>query len=135
MSFFPQGVLHINPMLAFSKENGHVAYITAGMQLYTHEENDRTSFLMISAQFCVNDMAKQAEIAQAFGVPPLAIKRAVKLYREEGVRGFFKPRQRRSAAVLTPDVCTQVRGLFDSGLGLTAVATQTNLNLHGQPGG
>jgi hypothetical protein len=127
MPFFPQGVIHINPMLAFSMENGRVAYITAGMQLYTHEENDRTSFLMISAQFCANGMAKQAEIAHAFGVPSLAIKRAVKLYREEGVRGFFKPRQQRSAAVLTPDVCTQVQGLFDSGLGLTEVATQTNL--------
>lgn len=127
MPFFPQGVVHINHMLAFSKENGRVAYVTAGLQLYTHEESDRASFLMIAAQFCANGIAKQAEIVQAFGVPSLAIKRAVKVYRQEGTRGFFKPRERRSAAVLTPDVRTQVQCLFDSGMGIAEVAGQTNL--------
>jgi transposase-like protein len=127
MPFFPQGVIHINPMLAFSKENGRIAYVTAGMQLYTHAENDRVAFLMITAQFCANGMAKQAEIARAFGVPLLSIKRAVKLFREEGTRGFFKLRKSRSAAVLTPDVLAQVQGLFDGGLGITEVAGQIGL--------
>jgi hypothetical protein len=57
----------------------------------------------------------------------LSIKRAVKLFREEGTRGFFKLRKSRSAAVLTPDVLAQVQGLFDGGLGITEVAGQIGL--------
>ena len=127
MPFFPQGVTHINNMLAFSRENGRVTYVTGNMQLYTHEENDTVAFRMITAQFCTNGIAKQAEIVRSFGVPSLAVKRAVKLYRQEGTRGFYKPRKVRSAAVLTPEVCAQVQLLFDSGMEITEVAEQTDL--------
>lgn len=124
MPFFPQGVTHINNMLAFSKENGRIAYVTGSMQLYTHEENDSVSFRMITAQFCANGIAKQAQIASTFGLPTLAVKRAVKLYRSEGTRGFYKPRKARSAAVLTTQVCAQVQSLFDSGMAITEAAQQ-----------
>ena len=77
---------------------------------------------MTNAQFCVNGITTQSEVATAFGVPALAIKRAVKLYRQEGVRGFFKARQRRGAAVRQ-----RVQGQLDAGLSLTEVAEQTNL--------
>lgn len=127
MPFFPQGVTHINPMLAFSKEAGKVAYVTGNLQIYTHEENDSVAFKMITAQFCANGMAKQAEIVRAFGVPSLAVKRAVKLFRQEGTRGFYKPRKRRSAVVLTPEVCAQVQALLDSGLTITEVAEQKSI--------
>ena len=60
MPFFPQGVTHINNMLAFSKDKGRIAYVSGNMQLYTHEENDSVSFRMITAQFCANGIAKQA---------------------------------------------------------------------------
>ena len=127
MPFFPQGVTHINNMLAFSKDKGRIAYVSGNMQLYTHEENDSVSFRMITAQFCANGIAKQAQIASTFGVPALAVKRAVKLFRQEGTRGFFKPRKVRSAAVLTPEVCGQVQSLLDSGMGLSQVAQQQGL--------
>ena len=127
MPFFPQGVTHINNMLAFSKDKGRIAYVSGNMQLYTHEENDSVSFRMITAQFCANGIAKQAQIASTFGVPALAVKRAVKLFRQEGTRGFFKPRKVRSAAVLTPEVCGQVQSLLDSGIGIAQVAEQRGI--------
>ena len=127
MAFFPQGVTHINPMLAFSKAGGKIAYVTGNLQIYSHEEDDSVAFKMITAQFCANGMAKQAEVVRAFGVPSLAVKRAVKLFRQEGTRGFYKPRKRRAAAVLTPQVCAQVEALLDSGLTITEVAEQNNI--------
>jgi hypothetical protein len=60
-------------------------------------------------------------------VPSLAVKRAVKLFRYEGTGGFYKPRKRRSAAVLTPEVCAHVQALLDCGLTITAVAEQKNI--------
>jgi hypothetical protein len=127
MPFFPQGVTHINPMLAFSKEGGKIAYVTGNLQIYSHEEDDSVAFKMITAQFCANGMAKQAEVVRAFGVPSLAVKRAVKLFRQEGTRGFYKPRKRRAAAVLTAQVCTQVQALLDAGLTISEVAEQNNI--------
>ena len=93
MPFFPHGVTHINTMLAFSRENGRVTYVTGNMQLYTHEENDRVAFRMITAQFCANGIAKQAEIARTFGVPSLSVKRAVKPFRDEGTGGLLQAQE------------------------------------------
>lgn len=46
MPFFPEGAVHINALLAFTKANGHIAYVSGGMQLCTHPETDRTAFLI-----------------------------------------------------------------------------------------
>ena len=127
MPFFPQGVTNINNLLAFSRDNNAITYFTGNMQLYSHEANDSVAFRMITAQFCFNGIAKQADIARTFGIPCLAIKRAVKLYRQEGTKGFYKARKQRSAAVLTPEVREQVQCQFDSGSTIAQVAQQRNL--------
>ncbi|HEY6375100.1 MAG TPA: hypothetical protein VIX90_06195 [Edaphobacter sp.] len=127
MPFFPEGVTHVNHMLGFSRKDGSISYFTGNIRMYSHEVEDSASFKMIIAQICVNGIAKQADIARTFGIPFLTVKRAVKLYRQEGVRGFYKPRNHRSAAVLTSEVCEQLQGLFDAGLSLTQVAQQSGL--------
>lgn len=130
MPFFAQGVTPINNMLAFSQEHGRIAYFTGNVQLYSHEEKDTRSFRMITAEFCVNGVAKQAQIVRAFGVPSLAVKRAVKLLRNEGTQGFYKPRKGRSAAVLVPQVCSEVQTLLDGGMAITEVAKQKNIKVN-----
>ncbi len=100
LPIFPEGVTHITAVLAFSKRDGQVTYFNGSMPVYIHEETDRASFQMITAQFCVNGNAKQMDIVRAFGVSKISLKRAVKRYREEGPRGFYTPRKRRGPAVL-----------------------------------
>jgi transposase-like protein len=63
-----------------------------------------------------------AEIAQAFGVAKISLKRAVKRYREEGPRGFYAQRKGRGPAVLTPAVLAEAQQLLDDGLETAAVA-------------
>ena len=127
MPFFPQGVTQINNLLAVRRQSEDVTYYSGNLQLYCHEADDSVSFRMITAQFCVNGVARQSDIARTFGVPGLAVKRAVKLYRQEGTKGFYKPRKQRGAPVLTEQVCEQVHSLFDSGLGVAQVAQQLKL--------
>jgi len=67
---------------------------------------------MITAQFCVNGHTQQAEIARAFGVTKISVKRSVKLYREKGPGGFYKQKKRRGPAILTPAVIEQVQQLL-----------------------
>lgn len=116
LPFFPEGVTHITPLLAFRKEDGWVTYFNASMPVFRHEESDVESFRMITAQFCVTGSAKQAQISRAFGVTKISLKRAVKRYRELGPKGFYATRKRRGPAVLTPSVLAEAQQLLDNGL-------------------
>ena len=122
LPFFPEGVTHITPLLAFSKQDGRITYFNGSMPVFSHDETDRDSFRMITAQFCESGNAKQADIARAFGVPAISIKRAVRLYRRQGPKGFYAQRKTRGPAVLTPAVLVQAQQLLDEGLETPEVA-------------
>lgn len=127
LPFFPDGVTHITPLLAFAKDKERVTYFNGSMPVFVHDEEDIDSFRMITAQFCVNGNTKQAEIARAFGVPKISVKRAVKRYRESGPKGFYTPRQRRGPAVLTAPVLEQAQALLDTGLETPEVADRLGI--------
>ncbi|MEN8803370.1 MAG: helix-turn-helix domain-containing protein [Thiogranum sp.] len=127
LPFYPEGVKHITSELAFEKKDGQVTYFNGHMPVFVHAEDDIRTFRMITAQFCVNGNAKQADIARAFGVTLISIKRAVKRYREQGVEGFYAEPKRRGAAVLTEAVLAEVQGLLDEGLEVTDVAQRLEL--------
>jgi transposase len=125
--FFPEGVTHITSLLAFSKEKERITYFNGSMPVFIHDEADMESFRMITAQFCVNGNAKQVEIIHAFGISKISIKRAVKLYREAGPKGFYAKRKTRGPAVLTPPVLEQAQQLLDEGLEVPEVADQLGI--------
>jgi transposase-like protein len=122
LPIFPNGVELITPELAFEKKDGEVTYFNGHMPVFRHAEKDLASFRMITAQFCANGNAKQAEICRAFGVTPISVKRAVKRFREQGPAGFFAKRKPRGPTVLTPEVLAAAQGLLDEGLETTEVA-------------
>ena len=100
-----------------------VTYFHYDMPIYTHSKDERASFRFVSALLHVTCGAKQADIARAFGIPKINIKRAVKLYRASGTAGFFEPRTTRGAAVLTEPVLAQAQSHLDCGLSPRDVAT------------
>jgi Mn-dependent DtxR family transcriptional regulator len=124
LPFFPDGVEHITAELAVEKKDGQVTYFNGHMPVFIHPEGDIPTFRMITAQFCINGNAKQADISRAFGVTPISVKRAVKLYREKGVSGFYEEPNRRGAAVLTEAVLKRAQGLLDEGLQTSEVAEE-----------
>lgn len=125
--FFPEGVTHITSMLAFARRDGKVTYFNGNMPVFIHDETDLASFRMITAQFVTSGHATQAQIARAFGVAKISIKRAVKLYREQGPKGFYAPRNTRGPAVLTAAVLAQAQRLFDEGLHSAEVADRLGI--------
>jgi transposase len=127
LPFFPDGVEHINAQLAFEKRDGQVTYCNGNMPVFIHAEDDVATFRMITAQFCINGNATQAEISRAFGVTLISVKRAVKRYRDEGVAGFYQEPKRRGPAVLTAEVLKKAQSLLDEGSETTAVAEQLGI--------
>ncbi len=124
LPFFPDGVEPITAELAFEKKDGQVTYFNGHMPVFMHDEQDIATFRMITAQFCINGNAKQAEISRAFGITLISVKRAVKLYRDKGVSGFYEEPKRRGAAVLTAEVLKEAQERLDEGLEIREVAGQ-----------
>lgn len=126
---FAQGVVHINPGLAYKKEDGRVYYFNGHeMPVFSHDETDVRSFRMITSQFYVNGNATQAEIIKAFGIPPISIKRAVKTFRTHGPSGFYVSSQpKRKPRVLTPEVVTKAQKLLDEGNDIQVISSQLEL--------
>ena len=127
LPFFPEGVTRISDLLAFRVEDGRVTYFNGNMPVFIHDQDDIATFRMVTAQFCVNGNARQAEVARVFGIPGVTVKRAVKRYREEGPKGFYTLRKARGAAVLTPGVMAEAQRLRDEGLETADVARRLEL--------
>ena len=127
LPIFPSGSTQITSILAFARKGDQVTYFNGTLPVFTHHQNDIDSFKMITAQFYLNGNAKQADIARAFGVSKISIKRAVKRYLEEGPRGFFTPRKTRGTTVLTPVVLAQAQQLLDDEVAACDVADQLGI--------
>lgn len=122
LPLFPGGATEITETLSFSRTDETVTYFHCGMPVFSHDQSDRASFRLITAQLHVTCGAKQADIARAFGVPQITIKRAVKLYRQAGPKGFFAPRVTRGSSVLTEALLEQAQSHLDDGQSAPMVA-------------
>jgi hypothetical protein len=130
LPMFPAGVTPITDELAFERRDGRIAYFNGHMPVFVHAEDDVATFRMITSQFCVSGYTKQSDIIRAFGVTSISVKRAVKLYRERGAKGFYAPRVSRGAAVLTAEVVAEIESLLLEGESLGDVAQKLGLKLN-----
>jgi transposase-like protein len=127
LPIFPDSVVDLSPDLAVRKEAGQIVYFNGMMPVFMHDEDDIPSFQMITSQFCCSGFVRQADIARAFGVTDVSVKRAVKRYRERGPAGFYAPKKTRGAGVLTPSVIKNAQKLLDEGRGVPEVAVEFGL--------
>ena len=127
LPIFPAGVTHINSEIAFEEREGKVYYFNGHLPVFVHAKSALATFRFFSTQLVINGNATQAEIARAFGVPLVTVKRYVKLYREGGAAAFFVPAKKRSASKLTPEVCQQAQGLLNQGLEVPEVGRQLGI--------
>ncbi len=90
LPMFPAGAVHITPELAFECRDGRVTYFHGQLPVFIHAADDTCTFRMITGELVVNGNATQAEIARAFGVTAISVKRAVKTYRRQGPGGSMR---------------------------------------------
>jgi hypothetical protein len=100
------------------------------MPVFSHAENDTPTFRMITSQFHVNGHVKQSDIVRAFGVTSISVKRSVKIYRNEGPKGFYAPRVTRGPAVLVEDMVSEIEGYLAGGATLAEVAKTLGVKLN-----
>jgi transposase len=128
LPLFPPELTFINRQISFQKKDGKVYYFHGLFPLFSHEESDIKSFRLITSQLIVSGNVKQIEVAKAFGVTYISVKRSVKLLREEGPEGFFKNEVKpRTPHVLTEEVVEKVQRYLDKGYSPSEIAEKLNL--------
>ncbi len=124
---FPSGVTHINSEVAFQCREGKVIYLNGHLPVFIHDEKDLATFRLFSSQLIINGNVKQVDISKAFGVPLVTVKRYVKLYRQEGPKGFFATAERRRGSKLTPQRLVEAQRLLEEGLDVPEVAQKLTI--------
>lgn len=124
---FPEGTTLLTPELGVSARDGRVTYFYGTLPVFTHDTKDVKSFRLFTSQLYVEGKVRQADLVRVFGVSPISVKRAVKLYQAQGPGGFWQPRNLRGPAVLTPAVLEAAQGLLDEGGSPSEVARQLGL--------
>jgi transposase len=134
LPIFPAGVTEINSRIAVQKEAGRVFYLHGHLPVFQHEEQDVRSFRMrharnvFTSQMIAGGTVKPKEIVKTFGVPMITVKRYVKLYRNQGSKGFYEAKPRHSSAsVLKGQVLEQAQRLLDGGRSVPEVAAELNV--------
>jgi len=107
---------------AFQREDGKVVYFHGLLPVFQHDEKDLKSFRMFTSQLIANGTVRQRDIVRAFGVPLGTVKRYMKVHRQHGTAGFFRPQRRRSANVLTAEVKLRAQALLDEGKSVPEVS-------------
>jgi transposase-like protein len=121
---FPEGVTHLTSQIAFELADGWVTYIHGLLPVFRHEEKDVASFRLFTSQLIVQGVVQQCDIVRVFGVPRITVTRAVKLYREQGPKGFFRQRRVRSGGVLKGETHRQAQALLEAGQSVPVVGRQ-----------
>ena len=124
LPLFPEGVTHLTPEIAFQRQDGWVTYVHGVAPVFRHAEKDLASFRLFTSQLVAQGVVQQSDIVRVFGVPRITVLRAVKLYREQGPKGFFKQRRTRSAGVLKGETHQQAQALLDAGQSVPEVGRQ-----------
>ena len=127
LPLFPAGTTPLNDALAFACREGQVTYFNGHLPVFTHAQDDLAAFRLFTSQLVVNGSATQGDIRRAFGVPKVAVQRALARYRAGGAAAFFVPPPPRRGRKLTPEVLSQVQALLDAGESVPVIRRQTGV--------
>ena len=124
---YPESATHLTAEITFQRKKGWVTYFCGLGPVFEHAESDVAGFRMFMSQLVEQGVVRQSEVVRIFGVPSITMKRALKVYREEGIKGFFNKRVERSAGVLKGEMHEVVQALLDAGKSVPEVARETGV--------
>lgn len=127
LPLFPAGVSPINNQMAVACQAGRVVYVLGHMPVFQHGEEDLASFRLFTSQLIDQGTLRHGDVVRTFGVPLATVKRYVKLYREQGSKGFFAARKQRSASVLNQEMKARAQALLETGKSVPEVGRELEI--------
>src|ERR1035438_1230535 len=127
LPIFPAGVTPINNQIAIACESAKVVYVLGHMPVFQHGKEDLASFRLFTSQLIDQGTVRHGDVVRTFGVPLATVKRYVKLYREQGAKGFFAPRRHRWASVLNEETKARAQALLETGRSVPEVGQELEI--------
>jgi hypothetical protein len=128
LPIFPAGVTEINSRVAVEAKEGQVCYVYGHLPVFQHEESDIRSFRMFTSQMILTGSVKPREIVETFSVPMVTVKRYMKVYRQQGAKGFYESKPRHSSASkLKGELLERAQQLLDQGRSVAEVGEELNV--------
>ncbi|MFQ5688475.1 MAG: hypothetical protein ACE5GV_17650 [Candidatus Scalindua sp.] len=113
---FPEEMTEINNKIAFIKRANTVYHYAGNIPVFLHHADDINAFRMYVCQLYICGNCKQSEMAKAFGISKISIKRIVNKYHQEGISGFFEKRTyNRKSSVMTLDILNRAQEMLNKG--------------------
>jgi hypothetical protein len=130
LPIFPAGTTIINRSLAFHCDlQENIVYFYGHLPVFQHAKDDIRTHRLIMAQLYINGTAKQTELAKAFGINVIVIKRAAALYRDKGVSGFFEEKKSGGPRILVPGVLEIIQVKLNEGIEVSDIAEELKIKL------
>jgi hypothetical protein len=127
LPLFPVGMTAITAEIGFERRGDQVVYVNGHLPVFTHRVDDLASFRLFTSQLIDTGTASQGDIARAFGVPLIAVKRAHSQFRKRGSAAFFQSAKRRKGHRLTPERLEEVQAMLDEELSVPEISRRTGL--------
>jgi hypothetical protein len=124
LPIFPDSSCAITSEIAFERRDGVVFYFNGHLPVFSHAVGDIGAFRLFTSQLIANGLASQAQIARAFAVPLVTVKRACKKLRTLGPAGFFQPPVAREGQRLNAVRLAEAQGLLDSGADVPSIGAR-----------
>jgi len=124
LPLFPAASTAITNELAFEQRDGQVYYFNGYLPVFTHAVDDTASFRFFTSQLIANGTASQTQVARAFGVPLITVKRMCKKLREHGAAAFYRPPEPMKGHKLTPELIARAQALIDEGRQVPAIGKE-----------
>ncbi len=116
LPLIPRGATQINGLVSVYREGTNWTYFLSTYPIYSHAENDRRMFRMVTAQLVDSGACRQVDIQRAFGVSKSSVIRSLYKLRTDGIESFFVQRRgRRGGSVFTSEVLEQAQRFLDQG--------------------
>ena len=116
LPIFSPEIKLITESLGVLSNDGIVIYNLSGLPIYSHAENDLTSFRFITSKFILEGLCSRRNISTCFGVSYDSVKRYVSKLNKEGDTAFFRNRDYQGSCYkLLPDVLVRMQKYLDEG--------------------
>lgn len=126
---FPDGSSRIGDGLSILKKDDLITYFVGGDNYFSHRVGQLSAYRFILTSLVHNGHVRACDLEKApLCIPRRTLMNWLKQLRARGADSFFLTARRSGGGVMTPDVVSRCEALLFSGLPVSKVARQIDIN-------
>jgi hypothetical protein len=125
LPIYPVGTKLISDCVGVCIKDGLVQYIVNGLPVYSHAEDDYSSFRYITSNFIYQGLCRKVDIERCFEVSEDSVHRYYTKFKQRGQAGFFGEDARKGRAhKIVGDCKERIQAKLDRGQSVFSIAKE-----------